>query len=73
MDQTAPSVLPETPPAELLAELDAAARVLDGLARRDAELTLVLDDQRRSVRFELADSGRTQHLTPTQLLDLLAA
>ena len=53
MTFSAPSTIPETPPAELLAELDAAARALDELRSRAAELTLAMDDQARRLRIEL--------------------
>ncbi len=65
-------VIPDSPPAELLAELDAAARVLDELTARAAELTLGMDEQTRSLRIEFLDGGSSRTLAPTQLLDLLA-
>lgn len=65
-------VIPDSPPAELLAELDAAARVLDELTARAAELTLGMDEQTRSLRIDLFDGGSSRTLAPTQLLDLLA-
>jgi hypothetical protein len=65
-------VIPDHPPAELLAELDAAARVLDELTARAAELTLGMDEQTRSLRIDLQDGGASHRLAPLQLLDLLA-
>ncbi len=65
-------VIPETPPVEVLAELDEAARVIDELTARAAELTLGMDEQARSLRIELEDRGETRRLAPMQLLDLLA-
>lgn len=65
-------VIPDTPPTEVLAELDAAARVIDELTARAAELTLGMDEQARSLRIELEDRGETRRLAPVQLLDLLA-
>ena len=65
-------VIPDLPPAELLAELDAAARVLDELTARAAELTLGMDEQTRSLRIDLHDDGKSHRLTPNQLLELLA-
>jgi hypothetical protein len=65
-------VIPERPPAEALAELDAAARVLDALTARAAELTLGMDKRTRSVRIDLQDGGTSHRLAPVQLLDLLA-
>ncbi len=71
MTFSAPYTIPDTPPAELLAELDAAARALDELASRAAQLTLGLDEQARRLRIELAEDGTSQQLTPRQLFDLL--
>ena len=65
-------VIPELPPAELLAELDDAARVLDELTARAAELTLGMDEQTRSLRIDFHDGGTSHRLAPAQLLDLLA-
>ena len=65
-------VIPDLPPAELLAELDAAARVLDELTARAAELTLGMDEQTRSLRIDLHDDGKSHRLAPNQLLELLA-
>ena len=63
--------IPETPPGELLAELDAAAAALDALTARAAELTLAMDEESRSLRIELRSQGELQALTPTQLFELL--
>ena len=60
-----------SPPAELLAELDATARVLDDLSLRAAALTIGMDEQTRSLRIELDEGGGSRELTPTQLFDLL--
>jgi hypothetical protein len=65
-------VIPEQPPAEVLAELDAAARVLDELTARAVELTLDMDEQTRGLRIDLADDGKSRRLEPAQLLELLA-
>jgi hypothetical protein len=65
-------VIPDLPPAEVLAELDAAARVLDELTARAAELTLGMDEQTRSLRIDLHDGGASHQLAPVQLLELLA-
>lgn len=73
MNYSTQYVIPEVPPAEVLAELDAAARVLDELTVRAAELTLEMDEQTRSLRIELVDGGKTRRLAPAQLLELLAA
>ncbi len=68
-----PYAIPERPPAEVLAELDAAARTLHELAGRSAQLTLGMDDDTRSLRVELRDDGGARRLSATQLLDFLVA
>jgi hypothetical protein len=72
MTYSTPYLIPHEPPAEVLAELDAAARALDGLMNRAAELTLGMDEEARSLRIELVDGGETRPLTPTQLFTLLS-
>jgi hypothetical protein len=72
MKYSTPYAIPATPPAELLAELDAAARALDQLSARAAQLTLGMDEQTRGLRIELEDSGNRRKLSPTQLFELLA-
>ena len=72
MTFSAPYVIPETPPAELLAELDAAAQALDTLTRRAAQLTLAMDEQARRLRIELLEDGESRQLSPRQLFDLLS-
>jgi len=67
----APYLIPEVPPAELLAELDEAARRLDELSARALELTLDMDEQTRSLELRVAEDGNVRSLTPTQLFDLL--
>ena len=69
----APYPIPHVPPAELLAELDEAARSLDALSARTVELTLGMDAQTRSLRIEVAGDGDTRSLTPTQLFELLGS
>jgi hypothetical protein len=71
MTFSAPTTIPETPPADVLAELDGAARALDELRGRAAELTLALDEQARQLRIELIEGGVRHGLTPRQLFDLL--
>jgi hypothetical protein len=71
MTFSAPTTIPETPPADLLAALDAAARALDELRSRAAELTLAMDEQARQLRIELIEDGVMHRLTPRQLFDLL--
>ena len=72
MKYATPYAIPETPPAELLAELDAAAQALDELTARTAQLTLGMDEHTRGLRIELQDGDETRRLSPTQLFDLLA-
>jgi hypothetical protein len=68
----APYLIPDAPPAEVLAELDAAAQALDALTARAALLTLAMDEQSQAVRIELVESGSRRRLSPTRLFDLLA-
>jgi hypothetical protein len=72
MKNSSQYMIPDHPPAELLAELDAAARVIDQLTARAAELTLGMDEQTRSLRIELKQGDATCRVAPTQLLDMLA-
>ena len=72
MTSSTPYTIPEAPPGDLLAELDAAARALDELTSRAAELTLAMDEQTGRLRIELADDGGTRQLTPHQLFELLS-
>lgn len=73
MKYSTPYAIPATPPAELLTELDDAARALDRLFARAAQLTLGMDEQARGLRIELEDSGERRLLSPTQLFELLAS
>ena len=73
MSNSYPYLIPDKPPAELYAELDAATRALDKLTARAEQLTLGMDQQTRGLRIELDDGERTRRLSPTQLFDLLAA
>ena len=73
MNYTTPYLIPESPPAEALAELDAAARTLDTLLVRAAQLTLGMDEQTRGLRIDLDDGDESRRLTPTQLFDLLGS
>jgi hypothetical protein len=63
--------IPAFPPDEVLADLDHAARSLDELSRRAAELTLEMDAQTGGLRIELADDGGTRPLSPSELFALL--
>lgn len=73
MNYSSPYPIPDAPPAEVLAELDAAARALDVLSARAAHLSLGMDEQTRSLRIELDDAGDVRRLTPTQLFRLLGS
>lgn len=68
----APYLIPDDPPAEVLAELDAAAQALDALTARAALLTLAMDEQSQTVRIELVEGSSRRRLSPTRLFDLLA-
>lgn len=67
-----PYVIPDVPPAEVLAELDAAAQALDELTARAEQLTLAMDGQAQQVRIEHVVAGSRRRLRPSQLFDLLA-
>jgi hypothetical protein len=71
MHYAIPYLIPEQPPAELLAELDDAARALDALSARAAELTLGMDEYTRGLQIEIQDGDETRRLSPTQLFHLL--
>jgi hypothetical protein len=64
-------LIPVTPPREVLAELDAAARALDALSARAAELTVAMDEQAHGVRIELREDRETRALSPGELFALL--
>ena len=59
MHYSIPYLIPDVPPAELLAELDAAARALDELSARAAQLTLGMDEHTRGLRIELEERRAT--------------
>ena len=63
--------VPFSPPAEVLAELDAAARALDELSLRAVELAVGMDEQAGGLRISVADEHGTRVLTPTELFALL--
>jgi hypothetical protein len=71
MHYSIPYLIPDVPPAEVLAELDAAARTLEELSARAAQLTLGMDEHTRGLRIEVEDGDATRLLSPTQLFDLL--
>lgn len=71
MHYSIPYLIPDVPPAELLAELDAAARALDTLSARAAQLTLGMDEHTRGLRIEVEDGAAARLLSPTELFELL--
>ena len=71
MFATTPYLIPDCPPTELLAELDAAAAALDELTARAAELTVAMDAQTGRLRIELAEDGDVRRLSPSELFALL--
>ena len=71
MADHSPYEIPEQPPPEALAELDAAAAALDDLALRSASVTFGMDERTRTLRIELDEGARATTLTPTQLFALL--
>ena len=71
MTHDSPHAIPEQPPPDALAELDAAALALDDLSRRGARLTLGMDETTRALRIELDEGAGVLALTPTQLFTLL--
>ena len=64
--------IPTFPPDDVLADLDAAARALDVLSLRAAELTLEMDRQTGSLRIELADDRGSRALAPSELFAMLS-
>ena len=73
MSMTAENTIPPAPPDELLAELDAAARSLDELSQRGAELSLELDERTGVLRIKLEDEHGLRQLELSQLFSLLAS
>lgn len=64
--------IPSTPPQEVLDELDAAARALDALSSRAAELVLGVDAESGGLQIVLSDDEGTRALSPRQLFALLS-
>lgn len=73
MNYSTPYTIPDTPPAEVLAELDAAAAALDELSARAARLTLDMDEQTRGLVIALEDGRQSRRISPTQLFDILSS
>lgn len=69
-----PYRIPASPPAEVLHELDAAARVVEDLASREIALSFSVDQATNKVRIEVKDTGTGQTIRTipaTSLLDAL--
>ena len=68
--------VPETPPAEVLDALDAAAQVLDDLRQKQVNLSFSTEGEGalKRVRVEVRDSSGqlVREIPPRHLLDLLA-
>ena len=71
MSNAALYLTPDRPPADLLAELDRAARALDALTARAAELTLGMDREAGGLAIQLRDRATQRRLSPTELFELL--
>ena len=71
MSHDGPYAIPEQPPPDALAELDAAAAALAELSRSAARLTVGMDEETRALKIELDDGAGARTLTPTQLFGLL--
>jgi hypothetical protein len=71
MSYSSPYLIPDRPPADLLAELERASRTLDRLTARAVELTVGIERQTGGLRIELGDGGERRRLTPTELFHLL--
>lgn len=70
----ADSGFPATPPTEVLASLDKAARVIEELAAKQVNLHFEVDDSTNTVRVEVRDgNGNVVRNIPTsKALDVLA-
>lgn len=71
MSEPSHHTIPASPPADVLAELDAAARARAELEARGGRIALSLDDRAAGLRIALEERGSVRQLTPTQLFDLL--
>jgi hypothetical protein len=66
--------LPDLPPAEVLDALDAAARVLDELDRKDISFRLDHDPSENRIRVHVGDgaAGTEREIPAGRLLNILA-
>jgi hypothetical protein len=73
-DSAKDSGFPATPPTEVLASLDKAARVIEELASKRVNLHFEVDDHTNTVRVEVRDGhGNVVRQIPTsKALDVLA-
>lgn len=65
--------IPDTPPPDVLHDLDTAAGVLAELDERGVEITLALEPAGLRIRAREGEPERERVLSPTTLLDLLVA
>lgn len=66
------SPIPTSPPPDALAELDRGAIALSELAGRGLRVTVDIDQQGESIRFEVVDEGgNVGEISSIRLLDLL--
>ena len=70
MRYEAPFAIPDLPPPDALAELDAAAHALAALSQRAARVTLGIDERTGALLIELDEGAGSSALTPTQLFTL---
>ena len=68
-----PTEIPDSPPPEVLRDLDTAARVLAELDERGLEITLALEPGGLCVRAHERELDRGRVLPATALLDMLIA
>lgn len=68
-----PTEIPDTPPPDVLHDLDTAAGVLAELDARGVEITLALEPAGLRIRARADGPNRELMLSPTTLLDLLGA
>lgn len=67
--------IPDSPPADLLTELDRAASVIDELAARKVNVTFNVDGSTGKVQVQVVDGEGTllREIPTTRMLDILAS
>lgn len=67
--------IPESPPADLLTELDHAAGVIDDLASRQVNVHFEVDDRTGKVRVQVVDGEGSvlREIPATRMLDVLSS